>query len=261
MVAYGDHKSKRVNNSIEVFSNTPFISYGYKIVNTYPHDGNAYTQGLEYHKGFLYETTGQNGQSSLRKVYLKTGEVLKKIELEKKYFGEGMTIINNKIYFLTWKANKGFVYNLNTFELESEFSYNRSKEGWGLTHSETELIKSDGTSKIWFLDPSSQKEKRYIQAYTNKQSISQLNELEFIDGKIYANYWQKPLIAIINPNNGIVEGIANLSGLVKEIEKTQKLIKDNDVLNGIAYDKETNRLFVTGKNWKKLYEIELTKKQ
>jgi glutamine cyclotransferase len=154
-----------------------------------------------------------------------------------------------------------FVYNLNTFELESEFSYNRSKEGWGLTHSETELIKSDGTSKIWFLDSSSQKEKRYIQAYTNKQSISQLNELEFIDGRIYANYWQKPLIAIINPNNGIVEGIANLTGLVKEIEKTQTLIKDNDVLNGIAYDKETNRLFVTGKNWKKLYEIELIKKQ
>ena len=184
----------------------------------------------------------------------------KKIELEKKYFGEGMTIVNNKIYFLTWKSNKGFVYNLNTFELESEFSYNRSKEGWGLTHSETELIKSDGTSKIWFLDPSSQKEKRYIQAYTNKQSISQLNELEFIDGKIYANYWQKPLIAIINPNNGIVEGIANLSDLVKEIEKTQTLIKDNDVLNGIAYDKETNRLFVTGKNWQKLYEIELIKK-
>ena len=261
MVAYGDQKSKRVNNSVEVFSNTPFISYGYKIINTYPHDGNAYTQGLEYHKGFLYETTGQNGQSSLRKVDLKTGKVLKKIELEKKYFGEGMTIVNNKIYFLTWKANKGFVYNLNTFELESEFSYNRSKEGWGLTHSETELIKSDGTSKIWFLDPSSQKEKRYIQAYTNKQSISQLNELEFIDGKIYANYWQKPLIAIINPNNGIVEGIANLSGLVKEIEKTQTLIKDNDVLNGIAYDKETNRLFVTGKNWKKLYEIELIKKK
>ena len=261
MVAYGDQKSKRVNNSVEVFSNTPFISYGYKIINTYPHDGNAYTQGLEYHKGFLYETTGQNGQSSLRKVDLKTGKVLKKIELEKKYFGEGMTIVNNKIYFLTWKANKGFVYNLNTFELESEFSYNRSKEGWGLTHSETELIKSDGTSKIWFLDPSSQKEKRYIQTYTNKQSISQLNELEFIDGKIYANYWQKPLIAIINPNNGIVEGIANLSGLVKEIEKTQTLIKDNDVLNGIAYDKETNRLFVTGKNWKKLYEIELIKKQ
>ena len=261
MVAFGDQKSKRVNKSIEILSNIPFESYDFKILNTYPHDGNAYTQGLEYYNGFLYETTGQYGESSLRKVELKTGKILQKTDLSKRYFGEGMTIFNDKIFFLTWKANKGFTYDLETLELKNEFSYNKSKEGWGLTHSKTELIKSDGTSKIWFLDPSSQKEKRYIQAYTNKQSISQLNELEFIDGKIYANYWQKPLIAIINPNNGIVEGIANLSGLVKEIEKTQTLIKDNDVLNGIAYDKETNRLFVTGKNWKKLYEIELIKKQ
>ena len=261
MVAYGDQKSKRVNNSVEVFSNVPFTSYDFKILNTYPHDGNAFTQGLEYYNGFLYETTGQNGKSSLRKVELKTGKVVQKINLDKRYFGEGMTIVDGKIFFLTWKANKGFVYNLETFELESEFPYNKSKQGWGLTHSNTELIKSDGTSKIWFLDSSTQQEKRYIEAYTNKQSIPKLNELEFVDGKIYANYWQKPLIAIINPNNGIVEGIVNLTDLVKEMEKTQKLVKDNDVLNGIAFDKERNRLFVTGKNWKKLFEIELIKKQ
>tara|TARA_R110001632_G_scaffold47551_3_gene120440 strand:+ start:9969 stop:11015 length:1047 start_codon:yes stop_codon:yes gene_type:complete len=261
MVAYGDQKSKRVNNSIEVFSNNPFASYNFKIVNTYPHDGAAYTQGLEYYNGFLYETTGQNGTSSLRKVEVTTGKVLKKIDLDRRYFGEGMTIVNDKIFFLTWKANKGFVYNLETFELESEFPYNRSEEGWGLTHSDTELIKSDGTSKIWFLDPSTQKEKRYIEAYTNKQSLDKLNELEFINGKIYANYWQKPLIAIINPDNGIVEGIINLTSLVKEMEKTQKLENENDVLNGIAFDAENNRLFVTGKNWQKLFEIELIKKQ
>lgn len=261
MVAYGDQKSKRVNNSIEVFSNVPFESYDFKIVNTYPHDGNAYTQGLEYYNGFLYETTGQNGKSSLRKVELKTGKVLKKIDLDRRYFGEGMTIVDDKIFFLTWKANKGFVYNLETFELENEFTYSRSKEGWGLTHSDTELIKSDGTSKIWFLDPSTQQEKRYIEAYTNKQSLDKLNELEFINGKIYANYWLKPLIAIINPDNGIVEGIINLTDLVEEMKKTQKLVKDNDVLNGIAFDAENNRLFVTGKNWKKLFEIELIKKQ
>ena len=261
MVIYGDQKSKRVNNSVEVFSNIPFTSYDFKILNTYPHDGNAFTQGLEYHDGFLYETTGQNGKSSLRKVELETGKVVQKINLDKRYFGEGMTIVDDKIFFLTWKANKGFVYNLETFELESEFPYNKSKQGWGLTHSNTELIKSDGTSKIWFLDSSTQQEKRYIEAYTNKQSIPKLNELEFVDGKIYANYWQKPLIAIINPNNGIVEGIVNLTDLVKEMEKTQKLVKDNDVLNGIAFDKERNRLFVTGKNWKKLFEIELIKKQ
>ena len=261
MVIYGDQKSKRVNNSVEIFSNVPFTSYDFKILNTYPHDGNAFTQGLEYYNGFLYETTGQNGKSSLRKVELKTGKVVQKINLDKRYFGEVMTIVDGKIFFLTWKANKGFVYNLETFELESEFPYNKSKQGWGLTHSNTELIKSDGTSKIWFLDSSTQQEKRYIEAYTNKQSIPKLNELEFVDGKIYANYWQKPLIAIINPKNGIVEGIVNLTDLVKEMEKTQKLVKDNDVLNGIAFDKERNRLFVTGKNWKKLFEIELIKKQ
>ena len=172
-----------------------------------------------------------------------------------------MTIFNNKIFFLTWKANKGFTYNLKTLELENEFSYSKSKEGWGLTHSKKELIKSDGTSKIWFLDPNTQKEKRYIEAYTNKQSLNKLNELEFINGKIYANYWQKPLIAIINPDNGVVEGIVNLTGLVKEMEKSQKLLKEDDVLNGIAFDEKNNRMFVTGKNWKSLFEIELIKKQ
>tara|TARA_R110001632_G_scaffold43376_1_gene109860 strand:- start:19305 stop:20351 length:1047 start_codon:yes stop_codon:yes gene_type:complete len=261
MVAYADQKSRRVNNSVEVFSNTPFASYDFKIINTYPHDGTAYTQGLEYYNGFLYETTGQLGKSSLRKVELTTGKVIQKIDLDRRYFGEGMTILDDKIFFLTWKANKGFVYNLESFELESEFPYNRSKEGWGLTHSDTELIKSDGTSKIWFLDPSTQKEKRYIEAYTDQQSLNQLNELEYINGKIYANYWQKPLIAIINPENGIVEGLINLTRLVQEMEKSQKLLKENDVLNGIAFDAENNRLFVTGKNWQKLFEIELIKKQ
>ena len=261
MVTFGDQKSKRVNNFIEVFSDTPFESYDVKIIKTYPHDKNAYTQGLEYHNGFLYETTGQNGKSSLRKVEIKTGKVLQKIDLDRRYFGEGMTIVKNQIFFLTWKSNKGFVYNLETFDLEKEFSYQKSKEGWGLTHSDTELIKSDGSSKIWFLDPSTQKEKRYIQAYTHKQKISQLNELEFINGKIYANYWRKPLIAIINPNNGVVEGIVNLTSLVKEMEKTQKLVKDSDVLNGIAFDSKNNQLFVTGKNWGKLFQIELIKKQ
>ena len=260
MVAYGDQKSKRVNTSIEILSNIPFTSYDFKIINTYPHDSNAYTQGLEFYNGFLYETTGQYGESSLRKVELKTGKVIKKIDLNKRYFGEGMTIFNDDLFFLTWKANKGFIYNLETLELKNEFSYNKSKEGWGLTHSQTELIKSDGTSKIWFLDPNTQQEKRYIEAYTDKQSLNRLNELEFINGKIYANYWQKPLIAIINPNNGVVEGIINLTRLVKEMEKSQKLLKEDDVLNGIAFDKKNNRMFVTGKNWGKLFEIELIKK-
>lgn len=254
-------KTKKENSFFEVLANKAPVVYGYNIINEYPHDTKAYTQGLEYHNGFLYETTGQRGQSTLRKVEIKTGKVLQKTALNEKYFGEGMTIFNDKIFFLTWKANKGFTYNLETLELENEFSYNKSKEGWGLTHSKNELIKSDGTSKIWFLDPYTQKEKRYIEAYTNKQSLNKLNELEFINGKIYANYWQKPLIAIINPDNGVVEGIVNLTRLVKEMEKSQKLLKEDDVLNGIAFDEKNNRMFVTGKNWKSLFEIELIKKQ
>lgn len=260
LVSY-DGKTKKVNNSFEVFSDIPYQIYTYKIINSYPHDKKAYTQGLEYHNGFLYETTGRRGQSSLRKVEIKTGKVLQKVNLDKTYFGEGMTIVNDKIIWLTWEAKKGFVYNLETFKQEKEFAYNKSLQGWGLTHSDTELIKSDGSNKIWFLDIETQKEKRAIQAYNHKQSISQLNELELINGKIYANYWQKPLIAIINPKNGVVEGIADLRGLKEEMEKTQKLLSQEDVLNGIAYDEKNNRIFVTGKNWGKLFEIELVKKQ
>ena len=254
-------KTKTENSFIEVLANKAPIVYSYKIVNEYPHDTKAYTQGLEYYNGFLYETTGRRGQSTLRKVEIKTGKVLQKINLDKKYFGEGMTIFNNKIYWLTWEAKKGFIYNLDTFKQEGEFSYDKSKEGWGLTHNNVDLIKSDGTHKIWFLDNQTLKEKKSIQVYTNKYAIKDLNELELINGKIYANKYQQNAIVIINPTTGIVEGIANLKSLKKEMEKTQKLVPQDEVLNGIAYDTENNRIFVTGKNWGKLFEIELIKKQ
>ncbi|WP_439128494.1 glutaminyl-peptide cyclotransferase [Polaribacter sp.] len=258
-LAFFEGKTKKQNAFLEVFADTKPDIYKYKIVNEYPHDNKAYTQGLEYYKGYLYETTGRRGQSSLRKVDIKTGKVLQKIDLNKKYFGEGMTIVDDKIIWLTWQSKKGFVYDLNTFEKISEFDYNKSKEGWGLTQNESELIKSDGTSKIWFLDKETQTEKHFIQAYTHDRALSQLNELELINGKLYANYYQKPIIAIINPDTGIVEGLINLKGLEAEMKKTQKLVADDEVLNGIAYDAENNRLFVTGKNWGKLFEIELVK--
>lgn len=258
MVYYGENKSKRVNGSLEIFSNVPYQAYNYKIVNSYPHDGNAFTQGLEFKDGFLYESTGQRGKSTIRKVELKTGKVLQKKNIADRYFGEGITFLNDKLFFLTWQNEKGFIYNPTDFSQIGEFSYGKSKQGWGLTNNGTDLIKSDGTNKIWFLDAETQKEKRSIQAYTNNRAIGELNELEYINGKIFANYWQKPLIAIINPDSGIVEGIINLSELVKEQKKIQQL-KQDDVLNGIAYDAENERLFVTGKNWTKLYEIELVK--
>jgi glutamine cyclotransferase len=258
-LAFFNGKTKKENGVIEVFAHVKPIIYKYKIINEYPHDKKAYTQGLEYYNGFLYETTGRRGQSTLRKVALKTGKVLQKIALDNEYFGEGMTIVNNKIIWLTWQNNKGFVYDLETFELEKEFAYNESKEGWGLTHSETELIKSDGSNKIWFLDPITLEEKRAIQIYTNDRSVNDLNELELVNGKIYANKYQKNTIAIIDAKTGIVEGLGDLRGLEKEMTKTQKLLANDEVLNGIAYDAKNNRLFVTGKNWSKLFEIELVK--
>ncbi len=258
-LAFIPGKVKKATSSVEVFSNKKPNLYNYKIVNEYPHDKKAYTQGLEYYNGHLYETTGRNGESWLRKVEITTGEVLQQYDLSDKFFGEGMTIFNNKVFWLTWQAKKGFIFDLETFKLQKEFKYNESLEGWGLTHSDTELIKSDGTNKIWFLNPNNQKEKRSIQAYTDKTSLEKLNELEFINGKIYANYWQKPLIAIIDPSNGVVDGIVNLTDLVKEISKSQKIASQDDVLNGIAFDAENNRIFVTGKHWGKLFEIELIK--
>tara|TARA_R110002049_G_scaffold4842_4_gene34194 strand:- start:968 stop:2008 length:1041 start_codon:yes stop_codon:yes gene_type:complete len=258
-LAFFNGKTKKTNSFIEVFAKDKPAIYTYKIINEYPHDIKAYTQGLEYHNGFLYETTGRRGQSTLRKVELKTGKVLQQIDLDNQYFGEGMTIVNNKIIWLTWENKKGFVYDLETFEQEKEFAYNKSKEGWGLTHSDTELIKSDGSEKIWFLDPTTLKEKRAIQVYTNDRSVNYLNELELVNGKIYANKYQKNTIAIIDAKTGIVEGLGDLRGLEKEMSKTQKLVANDEVLNGIAYDAENNRLFVTGKHWGKLFEIELIK--
>ncbi|MGB1042824.1 MAG: glutaminyl-peptide cyclotransferase [Tenacibaculum sp.] len=266
-LAFYPNKSKKVKSAIEVFAKNAPAVYSYKIVNTYPHDKEAYTQGLEYKNGFLYETTGRRGQSTLRKVDIKTGEVLQKIDLDKKYFGEGMTIVNDKVYWLTWQARKGFIYDLNTFKQIGEFDYNNSNEGWGLTHNDSELIKSDGTNKIWFLDAVTQKEKRNIQVYTHDRAIDKLNEIELINGKIYSNWWYtdttrgkiKSTIVIVNPKDGTVEGLIGLDGLRDIITKEQKLDVD-EVLNGIAFDTDNNRLFVTGKHWGKLFEIELIKK-
>lgn len=260
LVFYGD-KTKKENSFFEVLANVTPKVYGYKILNKYPHDTKAYTQGLEYYNGFLYETTGRRGQSSLRKVEIKTGKVLQKVDLDKQYFGEGMTIFNNKIYWLTWQAKKGFVYNLDTFKQEKEFAYKNSKQGWGLTHNNKDLIKSDGSNKIWFLNPETLEEKKAIAVYTNKYAVNNLNELELINGKIFANKYQQNAILIINPATGVVEGIANLKSLEKEMKKTQELVARDEVLNGIAFDAENNRLFVTGKNWGTLFEIELVAKQ
>lgn len=256
---FSEGKSKTLNNKIYFLAIKAPILYDYTLVNTFPHDPNAFTQGFEYLNGFIYESTGQKGKSSIRKTELKTGKVLQQQNLDKIYFGEGITIFNNKVHQLTWQAKKGFIYDLNSFDKLGEFNYGKSKEGWGLTHNKTELIKSDGTERIWFLDPETHEEKYYIEAYTNKRKAEQLNEIEYINGKIYANIWQKNTIIIIDAENGAIEGVVNLNNLSKEINQTST---NNDyVLNGIAYDHENDRLFVTGKNWNKTFEIKLFPKK
>lgn len=259
-VVFFENQTKKVEKAIYIMADSAPELYTFNVINTYPHDKNAYTQGLEFHNGYLYEGTGRVGQSTLRKVELETGNVLQKIDLDAKYFGEGITILNNKIYQLTWKAGKGFVYDLESFEQIKEFPYTKSREGWGLTNNGTHLIKTDGTERIWFLNPETLKEETYIEAYTNTQKVEKLNELEYINGKIYANRWQLNSILIIDPTSGKVEGAANLKELKKLIENEQTLDQDDEVLNGIAFDAKTGRMFVTGKHWSKLYEIELVKK-
>jgi len=231
--------------------------YVYEVINTYPHDATSYTQGLEFYNGELYESTGQYGESKLRMVDYKTGEVLKNIDLNPGYFGEGLTILNDKLYQLTWHADTGFIYNVNTFEKEGIFRYDQSKAGWGLCNDGTALYKSDGTEKIWKLNTKTLTEDDKIEIYTQKGKVGRLNELEWINGKIYANLYTTNLIIILNPETGSIEGIADMTELTKQIPNFSA---DDNVLNGIAYNPETETVFVTGKRWDKLFEVKFTKK-
>ena len=238
---------------IEVLAQNKPKVLSFEIINEYPHDINAYTQGLEFYNGELYESTGQRGKSSLRKVNYKTGDILQKIDLDPKHFGEGLTILNDKLYQLTWESRVGFVYNPTDFSKTKTFNYKKSNQGWGICNDGNTLYKSDGTEKIWTLNPDTLEEDDYIQIYNNSSRIKSVNELEWIDGKIYANIYQRNGIAIINPTNGAVEAVVNCNSLRKKVTQHAKL----DVLNGIAYNPDTNTIFVTGKNWDKLFEIKL----
>ncbi|WP_299610365.1 glutaminyl-peptide cyclotransferase [uncultured Aquimarina sp.] len=254
-IVYFEGKEEDIYKKLTFYNNKPPKLYKYKIIVEYPHDQTAFTQGLEFVGDTLYESTGKNGFSSLRKVNYTTGEVLIKKDIDKKYFAEGITIIKDNIYQLTWQSKEGFIYNLSTLDKTGGFTYNKSKEGWGLCNDGTYIYKSDGTEKIWVLDPKDLSEKSYIEVTTHNKVKSKFNELEWIDGKIYANTWQKDGIAIINPKNGALEAVINLSGLREKVSQHENL----DVLNGIAYKKDTKQLFVTGKNWDKLFEIEIIK--
>ena len=248
-----DDSSEEVETTITILNNESPKIYSYKIINEYPHDIKSYTQGLEFHNGILYESTGQYGESKLRKVDYKTAEVLKNINLPKQYFGEGLTILNDQLYQLTWRENTGFIYDINTLEKTGTFKYGKSKEGWGLCNDGTSLYKSDGTDKIYSLDATNFTEQGFIQVFTNNGKIASLNELEWIDGKIFANIYQRNGVVIINPKNGAVEGVIDFSPLKEKVTQHPEL----DVLNGIAYNSQTNTIFVTGKHWDKLFEVEV----
>jgi glutaminyl-peptide cyclotransferase len=226
-------------------------NYTLQAVAVYPHDSTAFTQGLVYLKGVLFETTGLNGRSSLRKVDLPTGRVLQISNLSSQYFGEGMTVIGDKIFQITWQSQKGFVYDLSSFAVEKEFSY--TGEGWGLTTDGKVLILSDGTNVLRFIDPATFKVLRTVSVFHRGLPLKNLNELEFIKGEIFANVWQTNTIVRIDPANGNLLGTIDCAGLLSPEDYRGR----PDVLNGIAYDAAGDRLFVTGKLWPKLFEVKL----
>ncbi len=226
----------------------------YDIIKEYPHLKESYTQGLEFYKDTLYESTGQYRESDLRKVDVTTGEAMEKMQMKDHFFGEGMTIMNDKIYQLTWRSGYGFVYDLD-FNKIDEFKYNESKEGWGLTNDGTYLYKSDGTDKIWRLDPETFEELGYITVTSNKQTFDKINELEFVNGKIYANKYQYDGVMVIDPQTGQLDAVLDLRDLKDQVTNNDK---EDNVLNGIAFDAKTGHFFVTGKRWEKLFEIKLT---
>jgi len=225
--------------------------YTYKVVNTYPHDRKAFTQGLVFSDGALYEGTGLYGASTLRKVDLETGEVLQIRQLPEQLFGEGIAIWRDRIVQLTWRERTGLVYDKDSFELMEQFPY--STEGWGITHDGNRLVMSDGTSTLHFLNPDNFQEIGRIQVSDNSGPVTRLNELEYVRGEIYANVWLTNRIARISPRTGEVIGWIELDGLLSQEELREPV----DVLNGIAYDAETDRLFVTGKLWPRVFEIKL----
>lgn len=225
--------------------------YTFKIIHVYPHDPAAYTQGLVYQDGFLYEGTGLYGRSSLRKVRLETGEAVQQVNLAPEFFGEGIAIFNGKIFQLTWKSEVGFIYNLSDFRKIGQFSY--AGEGWGLTTAGREIFMSDGSAQIHVLDGNTLREKRRFTVRDGDTPVTQLNELEYVQGELFANVWQTDRIARISPRSGKVIGWIDLTGLLSPVFRSDP----DAVLNGIAYNPARKRLFVTGKLWPSIFEIQL----
>jgi glutaminyl-peptide cyclotransferase len=243
-----DPADPAVRQAASVSAKVP--AYSYEVVKVFPHDRGAFTEGLDYLPGFLLESTGLNGSSTLRKVDLESGRIVQQVALPAEYFGEGAAVIGGQAYQLTWKNQIGFIYDLATLARQGQFSY--EGEGWGLTTDGRSLIMSDGTNRIRFLDPATFRVTRSIQVFSQGRPLEHLNELEWVKGELFANIWQTPVLARIDPATGRLLGLVDLSGLLAPED-----LPGSDVLNGIAYDAAGDRLFVTGKNWPKLFQIRL----
>ena len=228
--------------------------YKVNVVKEYPHDTNSYTQGLFFHNGDLYESTGQYGSSTFRKVDLATGEALEKLDFNRKYFVEGSVVLGDNLYILTWESKVAFIYDAKTLEYKATYSYPR--EGWGLTTDGKQLIASDGSARLYFLD-GEYKLQRSVEVMLDGRPVRYLNELEYIDGRIWANVYTTDLIVIINPSTGAVEATVDCTGLLPAKLRDRR----TDVLNGIAFDPVSRKTYLTGKYWKRLYEIELVEKK
>ena len=246
----GETSPQNIFAKFEIVSSITPKLLKFEIVNTFSHDTTSFTEGLEFYNGVLYENTGLEGKSKLLKTDYKTGKILQEVPMDAALFGEGITIINDKIYQLTYKSNVGFIYDAATMKLEKKFDYDKRIEGWGMTNDGKNIYQSDGTEKIWTMNAETQKMLSFINVYSGSEKIKSVNELEWVDGKIYANIWQKDAVAVVNPDSGAVESIINFAKLRKLTSA-----KPDDFLNGIAYNPATKTFFVTGKNWDKMFEI------
>ena len=252
VTAYKDGKLQNsVTRFLIFYSDVVPIKNSYKVIKAYPHDSKAFTQGLVYDKGIFFEGTGQNSGSSLREVEPETGRVIRQHNLDDSLFGEGITLYRDRIYQVTWENKVGFVYEKSTFNLINKIYY--STQGWGLTTIDDKIVMSDGTNILYFFEPEMFTVVSQIEVYDNEKKVDQLNELEYINGEIWANIWMTDLVARIDPKSGKVLAYIDLKGILPASERNT----DTDVLNGIAYDQATKRIFVTGKKWPKLYEIKV----
>ncbi len=251
---FKEGKTHTFKTTMTHFHNEAPQVFNYELVRTLPHNVASYTQGLEFYNNNLYESSGQNGESALRLVNLETGETIKKTEQPLHIFSEGLTVLNDKIYQLTYRSGYGFIYDMNLNKID-DFKYTHSAEGWGLANDGKTLYMSDGTARIYKINPKTMAVESFITVTTNKSIIPKINELEWVNGKLFANVYLQNGLLVINPESGAVEGAVDLQNIVS---KEPNYTADDQVLNGIAYDRENDKLYITGKKWSQLYEIRLT---